>query len=67
MNDQVLAFKALHKGQVHMEENLRLIMHNIGLRTVDDTEREVESDRDAEMIDNDEMEKGKETAVEKQQ
>ena len=31
MDDQVVAFQALHEGQVHMEENLRMIMDQIGL------------------------------------
>ena len=31
MDDQSLVFKLLYKGQVHMEENLRMIMQQVGL------------------------------------
>ena len=32
MDDQVLTFKALHEDQVHMEENLRMIMKQVGIK-----------------------------------
>ena len=44
MDDQVLAFKALHEGQVHMEENLRMIMKQVGLHpTMRPREKSTES------------------------
>ena len=57
MDDQVVAFKALHEGQVHMEENLRMIMTQIGLGKKKATSNQNGATK---MIEVDETEKRKE-------
>ena len=33
MDSQILAYKSLHKGQIHLEENLNLVMQQAGINS----------------------------------